>query len=92
MNILDASRILNDCQRIQKLAGLQAMYPYTIEQLAEAGMSIKTTLEAQLTETRAALKLSDMQKRAAEARSKKVYPHAPSSFAEQTAPDVDGHG
>lgn len=75
MNIIEASRILNDCVRIQKLAGLQALYPYTIEQLADAGMAIKTTLEAQVMDLRSALKLAEMQKRAAEARAKKIYPH-----------------
>ena len=67
MNLVQSLQIANDVKRIQNLAGLQAIYPYKPEQLAEAVL----TLHGHIVEQLDKIKLLEAQLRAANARAAK---------------------
>jgi len=67
MNLVQSLQIANDVKRIQKLAGLQAIYPYKPEQFAEAVLALHNHIGEQLDR----IKLLEAQLRAANARAAK---------------------
>lgn len=72
MNIVQALAIVNDCVRIKKLVGMNADYPYTVEQIAEAAQEMHRTLSAELTHVKDQLSAAQAQLRAANARAAKA--------------------
>lgn len=67
MNIVEGLRILNDCARIKKLVGLNANYPYTLEQVVDAALIVKQEIDG----FNERVKLAEQRMRAAEARAAK---------------------
>ena len=71
MNLVQAFAIIHDCARIKKLAGGLAMYPYTVEQVAEAAIEISHELRAQNDDLKKQLALVNKQLSIANARAAK---------------------
>lgn len=66
-----AVETIQRCKKIREMAGVNADYPYTATQLAEAGLAIFEHLGAANLKLAEDLKLAGQQKRAAEARAQK---------------------
>ena len=71
MSFVNAVDTLNNCRRIKVLAGVNADYPYTVEQVAEAGMLVMDQLTGQNKKLAEELKLVKQQLSAANARAAK---------------------